>query len=253
MRRALLFLYSVAAYALFLLVFLYLIAFVAGVAVPRSLDAGPAGDGFAAVVIDVLLVALFGLQHSVMARPAFKRWITQGLPAPVERSTFVLATCVVLLLMFWQWRPLTATVWHAEGGVAVLLWGVCALGWGTVLLSTFLINHFDLFGLRQSWVHLQRRTLEPIAFRTTFLYRFVRHPIMLGFLLAFWSTPHMTAGHLLFAAAMTVYIFIGVHYEERDLVRSLGREYVDYRRRTPAVVPGLPGASNDLPVTAEAR
>ncbi|MBC5782387.1 isoprenylcysteine carboxylmethyltransferase family protein [Ramlibacter sp. USB13] len=251
MRRVLLFLYSLAAYALFLGVFLYLIAFVGNLGVPRSVDAGPATDTATAVALDLLLVALFGLQHSVMARPAFKRWITRSLPAPVERSTFVLLASLVLALLFWQWRPLPATVWHAEGGVAVLLWIVFGLGWGTVLLSTFLINHFDLFGLRQTWVHLRQRALEPLAFRTTLLYRVVRHPIMLGFLLAFWAIPLMTAGHLLFAAAMTVYILVGVHHEERDLVRSLGRDYVDYRRRTPAFVPGLPGARSDLPVTPE--
>lgn len=251
MRRLLLFLYSVAAYGLFLAVFLYLVAFVGDLGVPRSLDAGPAADTPTALVIDLLLVALFGLQHSVMARPAFKHWITQAVPAPVERSTFVLAASLVLVVVFWQWRPLPATVWRAEGGIATLLWAVFGLGWGTVLLSTFLINHFDLFGLRQSWVHLRQRALQPLAFRTTLLYRLVRHPIMLGFLLAFWAIPHMTAGHLLFAAAMTVYILVGVHYEERDLVRSLGRDYVDYRRRTPAFVPGLPGARSDLPVAPE--
>lgn len=249
MRRFALFLYSLAAYGLFLGVFLYLIAFVSNLGVPRSLDAGPPAGTLGAVAVDLLLVALFGLQHSVMARPAFKRWITRAVPAPVERSTFVLVASLVLLLMFWQWRPLPATVWHAEGGVALLLWAVFALGWATVLLSTFLINHFDLFGLRQTWVHLRRQPLAPLEFRTTLLYRLVRHPIMLGFLLAFWATPHMTYGHLLFAAAMTVYILVGVHYEERDLVRSLGRDYVDYRRRTPAFVPGLPGASADLPVS----
>ena len=251
MARAILFLYSVGSYGLFLAVFLYLVAFVGDIAVPRSVDAGPAAGTLAALVIDLLLIALFGLQHSVMARPAFKRWVTQALPAAIERSTFVLAGSLALALLFWQWRPLPATLWRVEGGAAVLLWGVCALGWATVLLSTFLIDHFDLFGLRQSWLHLVQRPLTPLRFRTTLLYRVVRHPIMLGFLLAFWAIPHMTAGHLLFAVAMTVYILIGVHYEERDLVRSLGRDYVDYRRRTPAFVPGLPGASSDLPVAPE--
>jgi protein-S-isoprenylcysteine O-methyltransferase Ste14 len=169
-------------------------------------------------------------------------------PPPIERSTFVLAASLVLVLLYWQWRPLPATVWRVEGGVAALMWGLFALGWATVLLSTFLIDHFDLFGLRQAWVHLRQQTLRPLEFRTTLLYRIVRHPIMLGFLLAFWFTPHMTVGHLLFAAGMTVYILVGVHHEERDLVRSLGQEYVDYRRRTPAIIPGLPGAKADLPV-----
>ena len=248
MARAAMFLYSLGAYGLFLAVFLYLIAFVGNLGVPRSVDVGPAADTATAVAIDLLLIALFGLQHSVMARPAFKRWITRFVPKPVERSTFVLAGSLVLALLFWQWRPLGATVWQAGGGVAILLWSLFALGWATVLLSTFLINHFDLFGLRQSWMNLLDRPLVPLVFRTTLLYRVVRHPIMLGFLLAFWFTPHMTVGHLLFAAGMTVYILVGVHFEERDLVRSLGQDYVDYRRRTPAFVPGLPGAQQDLPV-----
>jgi methanethiol S-methyltransferase len=251
MARAALFLYSLGAYGFFLAVFLYLVAFLGNLFVPRSIDLGPAADTATAIAIDLLLIALFGLQHSVMARPAFKRWITQWLPAPVERSTYVLAGSLVLALLFWQWRPITATVWQAEGGIALLLWGVFALGWATVLLSTFLINHFDLFGLRQSWMNLRNRPLKPLVFRTTLLYRLVRHPIMLGFLLAFWFTPSMSAGHLLFTLGMTLYILVGVHYEERDLVRALGKEYVDYRRGTPAFVPGLPGASDDLPVRPE--
>ena len=248
MARAAMFLYSLGAYGLFLGVFLYLVAFVGNLFVPRSIDVGPAADPLRAFAIDLGLIALFGLQHSVMARPAFKRWVTQWLPAPVERSTFVLAGSLVLALLFWQWRPIPAILWHAEGGVAWLLWSVFALGWATVLLSTFLINHFDLFGLRQSWMNLRGRPLKPLVFRTTLLYRLVRHPIMLGFLLAFWFTPSMSAGHLLFAIGMTGYILVGVHCEERDLVRSLGQDYVDYRRTTPAFVPGLPGASADLPV-----
>lgn len=226
MVRAAMFLYSLAAYGLFLAVFLYLIAFVGNLGVPRSVDVGPAAAPATAFAVDLLLIALFGLQHSVMARPAFKRWVTRFVPAPIERSTFVLAGSLVLALLFWQWRPLAGTVWRADGGIAVLLWSLCALGWATVLLSTFLINHFDLFGLRQSWLHLLDRPLVPLKFRTTLLYRLVRHPIMLGFLLAFWFTPHMTVGHLLFAAGMTVYILVGVHFEERDLVRSLGKDYV---------------------------
>jgi protein-S-isoprenylcysteine O-methyltransferase Ste14 len=246
------FLYSLGAYGLFLAVFLYLIAFVGNLFVPRSVDVGPQAPALAAAAVDLLLVAVFGLQHSVMARPAFKRWLTQALPAPVERSTYVLAASLALVLLFWQWRPLPATVWQAQGGAAIALWAVCALGWATVLLSTFLIDHFDLFGLRQTWLHMVGRVPVPLRFRTTLLYRIVRHPIMLGFLLAFWFTPHMTAGHLLFAAGMTVYILVGVRHEERDLVRALGQDYVDYRRRTPAFIPGLPGAHEDLPVQPEA-
>ena len=251
MARAALFLYSLGAYGLFLAVFLYLVAFVGNLFVPRSIDVGPATDTGMAIAIDLLLIALFGLQHSVMARPAFKRWITQWLPAPIERSTYVLTGSLMLVLLFWQWRPIPATLWHVEGGLAAFLWTLFAVGWVTALVSTFLINHFDLFGLRQTWMNLRDRPLKPMVFRTILLYRLVRHPLMLGFLLAFWFTPSMSAGHLLFALGMTMYILVGVHYEERDLVRALGKEYVQYRRSTPAFVPGLPGASDDLPVRPE--
>jgi protein-S-isoprenylcysteine O-methyltransferase Ste14 len=247
MSRLAVLLYSVAAYAVFLVVFLYLIAFVADVGVPRTIDTGPAAPVLLAVAVDLALIALFGLQHSVMARPFFKRWITGRMPPAMERSTYVLAASLVLAFLFWQWRPLPYTLWRAEGALATALLAASALGWGIVLLSTFLINHFDLFGLRQAWMHLVQRPLTPLPFRTTLLYRLVRHPIMLGFLVAFWFTPHMTAGHLLFAAGMSVYILIGVRHEERDLVEALGEPYVAYRRETPALVPGLPGAREDLP------
>jgi methanethiol S-methyltransferase len=247
MTRLAFLLYSVAAYAVFLGAFLYLIAFVANIAVPRSIDIGPDASPLVALAINLALIALFGVQHSVMARPAFKRWITRFVSPAIERSTFVLAASLVLVLLFWQWRPLTATVWQADGALGTALLAASALGWGTVLLSTFLINHFDLFGLRQAWLHFLQRPLVPLVFRTTLLYKLVRHPIMLGFLIAFWFTPHMTLGHLLFAAGMTLYILIGVRHEERDLVQALGDEYVKYRRETPAFVPGLPGASDDLP------
>lgn len=253
MKRFACLLYSVLAYAVFFAAFLYLIAFVANIAVPRSLDVGPAASPMAALAIDLALIALFGLQHSVMARPAFKRWITRFVAPAIERSTFVLASSLVLVLLFWAWRPLTFTLWRAEGMAATALLALSALGWGTVLLSTFLIDHFDLFGLRQAWLHFLERPLTPLVFRTTLLYKLVRHPIMLGFLIAFWFTPHMTAGHLLFAAGMTVYILIGVRHEERDLVQALGEPYVQYRRETPAFIPGLPGAADDLPGQGVAR
>lgn len=248
MRSATIFLYSVGAYALFLVVFLYLVAFVGNLWVPKSIDGGPASDTALALVVDLLLVSLFGLQHSVMARPAFKRWITRFIPPAMERSTFVLVATVILVVLMWQWRPIDGTIWQADGTLAIVLWAMFGAGWFVVLLSTFLINHFDLFGLRQAWLHLVERPLTPLVFRTTLFYRIVRHPIMLGFLIAFWFTPHMTVGHLLFAVAMSVYIVIGVRHEEHDLVHALGEDYVAYRRRTPAFVPGLPGASEDLPV-----
>lgn len=249
MVRAAIFLYSLGAYALFLAVFLYLMAFVAGLWVPRNIDGGgPVSDTLPALLVNLLLIALFGLQHSVMARPAFKRWLKRLMPPAMERSTFVLVSSLVLALLMWQWRPLPTSLWQADGTLATALSAVSALGWAVVLLSTFLINHFDLFGLRQAYFHVVGRPLTPLLFRATLFYRWVRHPLMLGFLLAFWFAPHMTVGHLLFAAGMTVYILAGVHYEERDLVRTLGADYVAYRRSTPAFIPGLPGASEDLPV-----
>jgi protein-S-isoprenylcysteine O-methyltransferase Ste14 len=251
MARFAIFLYSVVAYVLFLAVFLYLVAFVGNLWVPKSIDTGPASDLGWALLVNLLLISLFGLQHSVMARPAFKRWLTGFVPAAMERSTFVLAASLVLGLVMWQWRPIPATLWQAEGAAAIGLWAMFALGWGVVLLSTFLINHFDLFGLRQGYLNLVQRAVTPLPFRTTLLYRLVRHPIMLGFLIAFWFTPQMTVGHLLFAVGMSIYILVGVKHEERDLVQALGADYVAYRRGTPAFIPGLPGASEDLPAQAQ--
>lgn len=251
MARVAIFLYSVGAYVLFLAVFLYLIAFVGNLWVPKSIDTGTASDLGIALVVNLLLISLFGLQHSVMARPAFKRWLTGFVPAAMERSTFVLVASLVLALVMWQWRAIPTPLWQAEGPVAMGLWAMFALGWGIVLLSTFLINHFDLFGLRQGYLNLVQRAITPLPFRTTLLYRLVRHPIMLGFLIAFWFTPQMTVGHLLFAVGMSIYILVGVKHEERDLVQALGSDYIAYRRGTPAFIPGLPGASEDLPVQAQ--
>ncbi|MCC2675502.1 MAG: isoprenylcysteine carboxylmethyltransferase family protein [Ramlibacter sp.] len=251
MARVAIFLYSVGAYALFLAVFVYLIAFVGNLWVPKSIDSGPVSDLGLALVVNLLLISLFGLQHSVMARPAFKRWITRFLPAAMERSTFVLLASLVLALVMWQWRAVPTTLWQAEGPAAMVLWAMFGTGWGIVLLSTFLINHFDLFGLRQGYMNLVQRALTPLPFRTTLLYRLVRHPIMLGFLVAFWFTPQMTVGHLLFAVGMSIYILVGVRHEERDLVQALGADYIAYRRSTPALFPGLPGAREDLPVQGQ--
>ena len=239
MARLSVFLYSLGAYGFFLAVFLYLVAFVGNLWVPRSIDVGPLSSAGAAVLVDLLLIALFGLQHSLMARPAFKRWLVRRLPPAMERSTYVLLASAVLALLMWQWRPLPIDLWQAGGAAATALWIAFGLGWAIVLLSTFLINHFDLFGLRQAYLHMVRRPLRPLQFRTTLFYRLVRHPIMLGFLVAFWFTPQMTAGHLLFSLGMTVYILVGVHHEERDLVDSLGPVYDDYRSRTPAFIPGI--------------
>jgi len=235
------FVYGAASYAVFFGVFLYAIAFVGNLGVPRSLDVGPAAPFAQALIVNLGLLALFAVQHSVMARPGFKKVWTRVVPPAIERSTFVLLSSLVLALLYWQWRPLTAVVWHVDASVArgvllALFW----LGWLMVLIATFMINHFDLFGLRQVWLRAKGMPYTHLPFRTTALYAFVRHPIMLGFLIAFWATPHMTLGHLLFAGATSGYIMIGTYLEERDLVRFHGPTYERYRQEVPMFVP-LPG------------
>lgn len=239
MSRFLSLLYGTAAYVAFLAVFLYAIAFVAGIGVPKHIDSGTTGSVLAAVGINLALLSLFAVQHSVMARPAFKRWWTRFVPTPIERSTFVLASSLVLALLFWQWRPLPMPVWDFQGTVTgYVLLGVSALGWMLVLLSTFAINHFDLFGLRQVWLHARQRPLVEGPFVTRAFYRIVRHPLMLGFLIAFWAAPTMSLGHLLFAMVTTGYILIAVKFlEERDLVAQHGETYREYQRRVPMLLP----------------
>jgi protein-S-isoprenylcysteine O-methyltransferase Ste14 len=239
LERTFHFLYGVACYAVFLATFLYAIAFVGGFLVPTQLDA-PAGSTpvVQAILIDALLLLVFAVQHSVMARPWFKARWTRIVPPPVERSTYVLAASLALALVFWQWRPIGITVWSVEDPVArALLWTLFAGGWSTVLAVTFLINHFDLFGLRQVWLSLRGRPYTPVSFRTPLPYRHVRHPLYLGFMLAFWATPHMTVAHLLFALLTTGYILIAIRFEERDLVAQHGARYEHYRRTVPMLVP----------------
>jgi methanethiol S-methyltransferase len=238
MRRILSLLYGLAAYAVFLGAFLYAIGFVADAIVPKTIDHRDIGPVWQALIIDVLLLSLFAVQHSGMARQPFKRWLARFVPAPIERSTYVLLASLVLILVFWQWRPIPVVIFHVnEPAAASLMRGLSLFGWSIVLLSTFLINHFELFGLRQVFANLATRTLEAPRFRTPFLYKLVRHPIYLGFIIAFWATPVMTFGHLLFACATTAYIFIGIFLEERDLIALYGNEYQQYRSQVGKLVP----------------
>lgn len=239
MRGLLSFLYGLAAYSACLAALLYLIGFSGNLLVPKSVDLGGGAPWLEAVGIDLVLLALFGVQHSVMARRGFKRWWTCVVPPAIERSTYVVATCAVLALLFWLWVPIGAPiVWRVETAAgAALLWTLFGLGWILVLLSTFLINHFELFGLQQVFARLTGRALPEAQFRTPLLYRYVRHPLYVGLLLSFWSVPVMTAGRLLFALGFSAYILIGIVFEERDLLRQYGERYRRYRAEVGMLLP----------------
>jgi protein-S-isoprenylcysteine O-methyltransferase Ste14 len=239
--------YGAVTYALFLVVFLYAIGFVVGDAVqteltqtlvPKNIDTGDQGELWTAVMINVAILGLFGVQHSVMARPAFKEWWTQLVPKPVERRTFVLTTSLILILMYWQWRPIPQEVWRVDNqaGFAALL-ALSGIGWLIVLAATFMIDHLDLFGLKTTYHHFVGRKAEPLEFKQVMFYRYIRHPIMTGFLIAFWATPVMTAGHLLFAVVVTAYVLVALQLEERDLVIAIGEPYRDYQKTVPMLLP----------------
>ena len=238
MSRTFMLNYGVLCYALFALTLLYAIGFVGNLVVPKSIDSGEASPIWLALLVNGGILGLFAIQHTIMARPGFKKWWTKFVPRPIERSTFVLFTCVILLLLFWQWRAVPTTVWEVSNpALAGVLWGIQFAGWGLVLISSLLINHFELFGLRQVWVHWRGEEVPGPTFRLPFLYRIVRHPLMVGFLLAFWATPHMTVGHLMFAGITTGYIFFGTWIEERDLIAEFGESYLEYRRRVRGLLP----------------
>ncbi|NYT40085.1 isoprenylcysteine carboxylmethyltransferase family protein [Sphingomonas sp. R-74633] len=241
MSRSLFLIFGGVAYAIFLAVFLYLIGFVADFApLPRTIDHGPAAPWAIALAVDAGLIALFGLQHSVMARQGFKRGWTRIVPAAIERSVYVLVTSAVLILFFWLWRPIPAPIWNVTAPLGFwLLTGLSLLGWGVVLTSTYLINHFELFGLQQVWRNLTGKDAAAPQLRRPLFYKLVRHPLYSGFLLAFWATPAMTVGHLLFAGGMTVYILIAIWFEERDLTGFFGEDYAQYQREVGMVIPGV--------------
>lgn len=239
MKKIIAFLYGVSAYLVFLVAFLYAIGFIGNFIVPKSISSGPESSLVESILINLSVLSVFALQHSIMARPAFKKWITRIISPAIERSTYVLLSSLALLLVYWQWRPLTTIVWHAENEtVSMIINGVYFFGWLIVFLSTFMINHFELFGLKQIVENFKNKQPQSPKFQTNFFYKIVRHPIMLGFIIAFWATPLMTVGHLLFSLITTLYIIIVVKYlEEKDLVASIGKDYEVYQKQVPMFVP----------------
>lgn len=236
-KRRLVFLFGIGSYLVFFASVLYGIGFIGNVFVPKSLDTGDTSPFMEALLIDLGLIVLFGLQHSVMARRTFKDWLMQWIPEPMERSVYVLISSLALILVFWQWRTIPDPVWMVGGVPGAVLQGIFWAAWALVMYATFAINHFDLFGLRQVYLYLRGIDYTPVEFRQPAIYRYVRHPLMFGFLLAFWATPHMSIGHLVFAAGMTVYILVGIAFEERDLLKAYGQAYEEYRRQVSMLLP----------------
>lgn len=247
MRRWMFFVYGVICYLLFLGVFAWMAGFVGNFLVPKTIDSTLPGSIGEAVLVNLALLLLFAVQHSVMARPAFKRVWTRIIPQPIERSTYVLASCAVTILLMWQWRGVDQVIWDVRQPILRgLLWGLFGVGWLLVPLVTLLLNHFDLFGTRQVWLYLRGRDYEALPFRVPSLYKHVRHPLYIGWAIAFWATPTMTAGHLLFAGVLTVYMGVAAIFEERDLIAYFGQQYEEYRRRVPMFVPFAKTATRNL-------
>lgn len=249
MKKILIIGYGLLSYLVFLVAFLYAIVFVGNfflgeeilgvVLVPKSIDSGAEGGLVASLVINAGLLSVFAVQHSIMARPGFKAWWTKFVGTAAERSTYTLLSSLALLLLYWQWQPLRAEIWMVETKtIAYAIWGICFMGWGIVFLSTWMINHFELFGLQQVYRNLKDIESQPPEFQANFFYKFVRHPIMLGFIIAFWATPYMTLGHLVFAIATTIYVVVAVMaFEEKDLRKAIGKEYEDYQEKVPMLIP----------------
>lgn len=252
MNRIAAFAYGTLSYLLFLATFVYAVAFLGNVGLDRTIDGSALVPFGQALFVNILLLGLFAVQHSVMARPGFKQWWTRFVPKPVERSTYVLFSSLALLLLFYTWQPMGGTIWDVGDPVARgLIYGLFAAGWLLILVATFLINHFDLFGMRQVWLYFKDQPYTPLKFATPSFYRYVRHPLYVGWLLTFWATPTMTVAHLVFSIATTVYILIAIQFEERDLVKVHGSVYEQYRREVPMLVPNLhPSAERDIRVRA---
>jgi len=241
MKRLIAFAYGIACYGAFFVTFLYAVGFLGNIGVPKSIDSGPQRPLAVALLIDGALLAIFAIQHSVMARPWFKRAWTAIVPETVERSTYVLFSSLALALMFYAWEPIGGVIWKTDGALAAIIYGLYVVGLGIVFLSTFLINHFDLFGLRQVYLYMVGEKYTQLKFRTPFFYRYVRHPLYVGWLLTFWSAPVMTVAHLFFAIMTTAYILVAIQFEEKDLVTYHGDEYRRYRKQVPMLVPRLRG------------
>lgn len=239
MKKVFILIYGALAYIIFLIAFLYAIGFVGNIYVPKTIDSGAQSTLLSSILINFGLLSVFALQHSIMARPAFKKWFNSIFDQAIERSTYILLSSLALLLIYWQWQPITTIVWEAESKIVIyFLYGVFFLGWLIVLLSTFMINHFELFGLAQIFNNFKNRKTPNPDFQTNYFYKIVRHPIMLGFLIAFWATPVMTVGHLLFTLVTTAYIFVAVKYlEEKDLKNFIGEKYKDYQEEVPMIIP----------------